>query len=438
MAKRIDLKSGLGSVLFWSIISAAFIGPGTVTTASKAGASFGLALLWALSFSILATILLQEAAARITIASGKNLGTVIAQRYSGKGGTFLKGFLFFAVAFGCAAYQAGNILGAFSGIQLLGEFEKWYVIIGIGILASSLLWTGKFKLIANLMGAIVASMGLIFILVAFYTPYNLLDVAKAAFIPSWRSDANLLIIGLIGTTIVPYNLFLASGISKGQELREMRLGLTVAILIGGIISFAILMVGTQVTGEFSFSNLANTLSTKLGSWAADFFAFGLFAAGFTSCITAPLAAAVTAQSLFGRQEDVKWNTTGINFRLVWGSILGIGLLFSLTNVQAIPVIITAQALNGLLLPVIAIFLVLTMNDSDLLGKYINSRLTNILMLIVLFVCCFLGANNLLKAFQRTLSEEFLNIQEVQVIALLLSLIIVVLVSWNLFKKEKGN
>ncbi|MCB0548279.1 MAG: divalent metal cation transporter, partial [Phaeodactylibacter sp.] len=74
MPKAISIRQGLSSVLFWSIISAAFIGPGTVTTAAKAGASFQLQLIWALAFSIFATIILQEAAARITLASGKNLG----------------------------------------------------------------------------------------------------------------------------------------------------------------------------------------------------------------------------------------------------------------------------------------------------------------------------------------------------------------------------
>ena len=64
MSKRITWKGGLGSVLLWSVISAAFIGPGTVTTAANAGALFGTQLLWALLFSTLATILLQEGVVR--------------------------------------------------------------------------------------------------------------------------------------------------------------------------------------------------------------------------------------------------------------------------------------------------------------------------------------------------------------------------------------
>jgi len=73
MVKR-KLFSWLLPVLFWSVISAAFIGPGTVTTAASAGSGFGTQLLWALTFSTLACIILQEAAARLTIVSGKSLG----------------------------------------------------------------------------------------------------------------------------------------------------------------------------------------------------------------------------------------------------------------------------------------------------------------------------------------------------------------------------
>ena len=114
MSKRISFQQGISSVLFWSIISAAFIGPGTVTTTSRAGASFGLSLLWTLVFSTVATILLQETAARITLASGKNLGEIIARQYGQGNSRRIHWFVFLALAFGCAAYEAGNLLGAIS------------------------------------------------------------------------------------------------------------------------------------------------------------------------------------------------------------------------------------------------------------------------------------------------------------------------------------
>ncbi|MEM1319527.1 MAG: Nramp family divalent metal transporter [Bacteroidota bacterium] len=399
MAKIISFKQGLLSVLFWSIISAAFIGPGTVTTAAKAGATFQLQLLWALLFSTLATIVLQEAAARITIASGQSLGQIIARKYGGRSG--LRYLVFLAVAFGCAAYQAGNMLGAVSGLMLLGAIPVELITLLLGLVCATLLWWGNYRLIAGLLGMVVALMGMAFIVVALRSDVALGEVVRAAVIPSLPSGSSLLLIGLIGTTIVPYNLFLASGISKGQDMREMRIGISLAVGIGGLISIAILVVGTQISGGFSFEALAAAMGERLGIWATLLFSFGLFAAGLTSSITSPLAAAITAQSLFA--EDGDWGNRSRNFRLVWGIILTIGLLFGLTNFKPVPVIILAQAINGILLPVVTIFLLLAVNDRAILPeRFCNGHLANAAMLLIVGLSCFLGFNNLGKALFKSL------------------------------------
>ena len=325
MAKTISLKSGLRTVLFWSIISAAFIGPGTVTTASKAGANFQVDILWALVFSIFATIILQEAAARITIASGKNLGEIIAIKYGKERSQWIKWLLFFSIFIGCAAYQAGNILGAIAGLDLfLPNISKSIFTIFLGVLCAAFLWIGNFRIIANLLGVVVALMGIAFLAVAFNSDIRGTEIVSNVFIPQIPEGSLLLIIGLIGTTIVPYNLFLASGISKGQSIFEMRLGITLAVIIGGIISIAIMIAGTNVVGEFSFQSLADSMSGRLGSNAPLLLGFGLFAAGISSSITSPLAAAVTGKSLIGKEQE-EWDTKGSNFRLIWGIVLLIGI-----------------------------------------------------------------------------------------------------------------
>ena len=434
MPKFVNFKKGLLSVLFWSIISAAFIGPGTVTTASKAGASFQLSLLWALVFSTIATIVLQEAAARITIASGKSLGEIIALKYQGKKSNSISLFVFLAVAFGCAAYQAGNMLGAVAGLKLISEFSTAMLTIGVGLIAGALLWIGNYRVIANLLGLVVAIMGFAFIVASFNSGVNVSSLLQSLVVPSIPAGSSLLIIGLIGTTIVPYNLFLASGISRGQSVREMRYGLITAILIGGLISMAILVVGIQVVGEFSFENLAQTLSNNVAPWAAGLFGFGLFAAGMTSSITSPLAAAVTAQSIFGKGEK-KWSTRSKNFRLVWGVILLIGLFFGLTDIKPIPAIILAQAINGALLPIVTIFLMLVVNDNNILPKrYLNGVFSNVVMLLLVGLSCFLGINNVLKAFAKLFSSASLD-NTFLLVAGGGSFLIVAWLAWRVFGKK---
>ncbi|MEM9819496.1 MAG: Nramp family divalent metal transporter [Bacteroidota bacterium] len=408
MAKSISWKQGLRSLLFWSIISAAFIGPGTVTTASKAGASFQLSLLWALVASIGATILLQEAAARLTIASGKSLGEIIALKYQRSGGKSIQWMVFFAVAFGCMAYQAGNMLGALSGLALIVDWNIRWMTIPLALLCAALLWIGNFRIIANLLGLVVALMGLAFVYAAFQSDLGMGHLLVAVLVPSFPEGASLLIVGLVGTTIVPYNLFLASGISQGQSVSEMRIGIVLAVIIGGMISIAILLVGTQVLGEFSFVALSNILMERSGNWVAALFGFGLFAAGLSSSITSPLAAAVTAQSLFGA-NDPSWSAQSARFRMVWGIILAIGLLFGWLKVKPIPAIILAQAINGALLPIIASFLLLAVNDRTLIPEaYRNSSGLNLLMLLIVALAGFLGLNNVLKAMAKVLPAGVLT------------------------------
>lgn len=352
-----------------------------------AGSGFGLRLLWALTFSTLGTILLQEAAARVTIASGLSLGELLTQTY-GPRVRWLMTVLFGAVALGCAAYQAGNILGAVSGLALLTGVSSQVLTVGVGIVCVALLWQGSTRLIANVLGLIVFAMGLCFAYVAISVSPNTTELTQALFMPALPDGSTVLVIGLIGTTIVPYNLFLGSGIGQGQSLTEMRFGIALAVLIGGFISMAILVSGMLVTGDFSFQSFEQTLSARLGSWAGSLFGFGLFAAGFTSALTAPLAAAVTGRSMLG------WSEQSGRYRATWLIVMAVGLTFGLLGVKPIPVIILAQAANGLLLPLVTVFLLLAVNNKTLLpAQYRNRPWQNVVMLLVVALTAFLGLRN---------------------------------------------
>ncbi|MCB9277740.1 MAG: divalent metal cation transporter [Lewinellaceae bacterium] len=402
MPKSVTFNRGLSSVLFWSVISAAFIGPGTVTTASNAGATFGLDLLWALVFSIFATIILQEAAARVTIASGMNLGEILARRYE-RNSRWVRWILFGTIVFGCAAYQAGNILGAISGLGLFSEIPRQWLTLVLCLLAAVLLWWGNTAWITRILGAAVALMGIAFIWSAFSG-----NLGFGAWLEGMRPRVNngnaLLVIGLIGTTIVPYNLFLASGISKGQRIQEMRWGVVIAIIIGGIISAAIMAVGTQVNGPFSFTALSQAMELKMGASGTVLFGFGLFAAGLSSAITSPFAAAITGQSLLGSGRGA-WSSKGKYFRLTWAGVISAGLILGTLDVKPVPAIILAQAVNGVLLPVVAVFLTLAVNDRQLIPReFLNTTLVNALTLLIVLIASFLGLNNLWRAVVQVIPQ----------------------------------
>jgi len=218
-------------------------------------------------------------------------------------------------------------------------------------------------------------------------------------IPRIPADAGLLVLGLIGTTVVPYNLFLGSGIAEGQRLRDIRIGLAVAVVFGGVISMGIVVAGTTVAGEFNFAAIGGTLSQQLGGWAAAFFAAGLFAAGLSSAITAPLAAAITARGLFD-DGTRRWDQRAWRYRAVWVVVLGAGMLFGLTGVKPIPIIILAQALNGIVLPFVAVFLLLVVNDRGLMGERTNGGLANAVAGCVVAVTVVLGTSATLSALAK--------------------------------------
>lgn len=428
MSKRITFSQGFSSVLLWSVLSAAFIGPGTVTTCSQAGAAYRLQLLWALTFSTIAAIILQETAARMTIASGKNLGQIIALKYGGNRGRNIKWALFIAVAFGCAAYQTGNLLGAISGALLfIPGLSREVLTLILALGCAALLWINNFQILSRALGIMVAVMGIAFMYVAVQIPASIGEWAQNLVWPSVPEGSGLLIIGLIGTTIVPYNLFLGSSIGQNQSLSEMRWGIAIAVTIGGLISIAILAAGMLVTGAYSYEALANALNGKLGGMGALLFGLGLFAAGFSSAITAPLAAAVTAQSMFSSEGNGRdWSAKSVNFKLVWGAVLLVGTIFSIIGIRPIPAIILAQAINGVLLPVVTIALLFAANDKALLGAaYANGFWSNIFTLFIVGVTCFLGLNNIWRAINEV--GQFLPKEAMEPIWGMLGLTLVVLV-----------
>ena len=394
------------NILFWSIISAAFIGPGTITTAASAGARYQFTLLWALLFSTVACLILQEASARITIVSEKNLGQAIRYQFHRRVERLLViSLVSGAIILGCAAYEAGNILGGVAGALLAIPLSRSQMTLLVGLLAGLLLWFGKTRRVAQFLGGLVGLMGIAFLSTALSLKPSVSELLRGTLRPAFPAGSGLLVLGLIGTTVVPYNLFLGSGIARGSKLPEMRFGLSIAILLGGIISMGVLVVGSAVQGLFSFEALSATLAGALGDWARFFFALGLFAAGFSSAITAPLAAAITARSLFERPDGLSWDEKGRAFRGVWLGVLAVGVLFGLADIKPIPAIILAQALNGVLLPFVAVFLLIAVNDRSLMGDdAINGAVANSLMSIVVAITVVLGLSGILRAGAAALGQ----------------------------------
>ena len=386
------------------MVSAAFIGPGTVTACTLAGANFGFALLWALVFATITTIILQGFAVRIALVTQLGLAEAMLKTIASPVGRILAALLLIsALVLGNAAYEAGNMSGAALGLEAINggplAFGIAPVIISIALFASLMLVFTKPKWIENILIALVMLMSLAFLLTFLLIRPDLAALLQG-FIPSIPEGGLLTAIALIGTTIVPYNLFLhAASVRErwdAKQLPDAQLDTTLSIGIGGLVSMTILataaasLFGSGKTIENAV-DMAQQLTPLFGSMATFTLGAGLFAAGLTSAITAPLATGYIVQEIFKSSDSRKPFQIGALIVIISGTVA------ALSGYRPVELIFVAQIANGLLLPIVALFLLKLANDKKLLGQYANGLKANILGVAILLVTTGLGFRLIARA-----------------------------------------
>ena len=390
------------------LISASFIGPGTVTTATVTGASYGFALAWAIVFSIIATIILQEMSARLGLMGKISTGEAMRATFeSPVAKLFMIVLIVTAIGIGGAAYAGGDTTGT---ALALSDVTRLPVPVLSGIIAAVLvllLLTGSYKFFERFMTALVIILVGVFLVTAVAVRPDVGALLHGIFVPEVPAGAALTAIALIGTTVVPYNVFLHSNLVQekwGNEpqdlaMKKARVDNVVSISIGGLITLAILTTAAAVMfsqglAAESAADLAEPLRPMLGDAAPCVLAIGLFAAGMTSAVAGPLGAAYAICGVMGWSRDLKDN----KFRAIYLTVVIVGAIIAITGVNPVQVIILAQAANGILLPVVAFFLLYTMNNKKLLGDHVNGLATNILGGIIFVITVVLGGITLIDLF----------------------------------------
>lgn len=386
------------------LVTAAFIGPGTVTTCSLAGADFGYALLYALVFATVTTIILQEMTGRLSLGSGKDLGQALRE-YSGNPVTRLVYIILTlsAVTFGCAAYEAGNIIGGSLGLSMItGIPQKIWVVI-IALAAIFILSRRAYRFVEKFLVYLVFIMSISFI-TTFILVLPDLKAVFSGLVPSLPKDSLPLVLALVGTTVVPYNLFLHSSAVRQKwtalaDIKHVRKDLLLSVGLGGLISMAIVvtsaaafyMRGIDVT---SGAQMAEQLKPLFGPLTKWLFGIGFFAAGMSSAVTAPYAAAFASSGILG------WNiqSGSRRFRAVWLIVILAGLIVSLFRFNPISVIVFAQMANGLILPAASIFLLVILNDRKKMGGMANSWKQNLAGITIILIVTVLGVWNIIRLF----------------------------------------
>lgn len=384
-----------------AIITSAFIGPGTITTCTVAGVSFGYALLWAVVFSGIALIILMEMSARTTLATGMNLvdsSTAVApdnQVWK----WIVRAVFFLTVLAVCFAFQAGNEIGAARGLADIVNLPIPAAAIIIGACALATTWLGSYKTLETIMQIFVSLMGVLFLITAIVIRPDWGAVVRGI-IPSLPEGSTVSALALIGTTMVGINLIVHSISCEEKyhsldDMGDAKFDIGVNILIGVVITLSMLITsatvlyqtGTEVSSPLVFTQ---SLEPVLGSWARIIGDIGLLAAGLSSAV----AVSYTMRSIYSRLFKWEGGSTSMPAKILGTIVIVFGTAFAMFSKTPTQIIVVAQAVSGFSLPFIAIVLLAVANSKKLMGEYRNKVFSNIVGIIAVAVTLFLGLRNI--------------------------------------------
>ncbi|HEU5431834.1 MAG TPA: Nramp family divalent metal transporter, partial [Thermomicrobiales bacterium] len=369
------------------IAGAAANDAGSIATYSSVGASYGYVLLWTLVVGTVALAVVQEMAARLGVATGRGLLDLIRERFG-------LGWSVFAVIVMVVA-NGGLILSEFVGIGAAAGLVGVSPLPAI-LAAAAIVWGlvvfGSYDNVERIF--------LVMTLVFFTYPVAAVlahpdwgAVARGAVVPTLRPGAAfiLLVVALLGTTLTPYQqLFEQSSIVEKsvprQHYRPERfdtyIGMALSGLMAGfiVIATAATLHAHGVTQINTAADAARALQPVAGNAAEMLFAVGLLGASMLAAAVLPLATAYAIAEAFGFPKGVNldFRRGRVFFSAFTALIVGGTAAASIPGLPVISLLVWVQALNGVLLPIILLFILLLINDRGLVGDLANSRLTNAL------------------------------------------------------------
>ncbi len=377
-----------------TLIAAAFIGPGTVSVCALAGINHGYALISVMFVSLFMTIFLQELCARLAIKFQKDLIALIKTYFSGQ--KILKVvifiLIFMAIVFGNIAYEAGNLSGINIGLQIMEQNNFFvhflgvklnYVILIVSAFAFIILHLKSYRYIEKTLMVLVGLLSLSFIITAIITTQDFQLIIDGVFSPTISTDDILIISALIGTTVVPYNLFLHASLAKQkwhrpQDIFSMRIDTYVAVSLGILVSICIIITTANIQSEVSdINSLGLALEPIYGVFASYLLGIGYIAAGLTSAVTAPLAASYVINTLF----DFNYSTESYAFKRLSYAVLLIGCVVAALDFNPVEVITIAQISNAIILPIL-VLIIFGLSQKISASKSILNMVSKLLIIIL--------------------------------------------------------
>ncbi|MBZ5565171.1 MAG: Nramp family divalent metal transporter [Acidobacteriia bacterium] len=384
----------------------AILGPGIITanvdndaggiyTYSVAGAQFGFSLLWTLIPITVALIIVQEMVARMGVVTGKGLADLIREEY-GFRTTFILMVLLIITNLG---NTVSEFAGLASGMSVFGMSR--FVAVPLGALFVWLLVVkGSYRYVEKVFLA-ACVIYIAYPVSCFLARPDWTSSLISTFKPSFHFTAGYLymIIGLVGTTIAPWMQFYlqAAVVEKGVKLRNYfysKLDVIVGCIITDVVAFFIIVACAAtiyVSGHREIRDAADAamaLRPLAGQAASALFAVGLCNASLFSACILPLATAYYVCEGLGLESGInKRFSEAPAFYWLYTSLIFVGMLIVvlLSESQQVPIILLSQVANGILLPIVVIFMLQLTNREDIMGKYRNTRFFNVVARITCVV-----------------------------------------------------
>ncbi len=361
---------------------------GGLTTYSVMGAETGLSLLWIFPITIVILAVVQEMVARLGVITGQGLSDLIRERFGVRWTVFAMVVLLVANI----ANTIANLAGAAAALDIFGV-PKWLTVPIVAISIWGLVLFASYRNVERVFLAVMLVFLAYPIAAVMATP-DWTPVVHAFVSPSFALDpaVMLLLVAVVGTTITPYmQFYLQSAVAeKGigeEELRLEQADAVVGSVWTNLIAVFIVVATAAAVGVAggatinSAADAAQALEPVAGPWAEALFGIGLFGASVLAATIMPISTAFVICEAFGWESGVgkRFGDAPIFFG-VYTFMLALGgiVVLLVADSALVPIIVGSQYLQGILLPVVLVFVVLLVNDRRLMGRYVNGRWGNVL------------------------------------------------------------
>jgi Mn2+/Fe2+ NRAMP family transporter len=370
---------------------------GGISTHSVAGANYGYGTLWIIVVMTFILIIAQETSGRMGAVTGKGFGSLIREKFGIRLSAIAMGALFIA---NCAT-MISEFAGVAAGMELFGV-SKYVAVPLAAALVWFLLMGGSYKRTEKIFLAI-SCVFITYIIAAFLSGPDWLEVGKATVVPKFETSTGFLAltIEMIGTTVAPWMLFFTQSnvVEKGVGVKDLFSqkadAITGSIAAGFVAWFTIITTGTVLFPEgiavSDAASAASALAPVAGVYAEKLFGIGLVAASLLAACVMPLTSSYSICEAFGWERGLErpWAEAKIFKSLITFIIIFGAAAVLLPNINLIQVMLTAQLINGILLPLLLVFMILIVNDKRLIGKHKNSKAYNFVTWITVGVVIIL-------------------------------------------------